>query len=72
MKTVDVIVKEILTAGEGGDHEAVFELMKDFTRLTCEEQLTAFDTPGVQQYIAASISAVPLPRNRAHCFGTPK
>ena len=59
MKTVETIVEEILTAGEGGDHEAVFALMKDFTTLTADEQLLAFDTPGVQQYIAASISAVP-------------
>ena len=59
MKTAETIVKEILTAGEGGDHAAVFELMKDFTRLTAEDQLTAFDTPGVQQYIAASISSLP-------------
>jgi len=59
MKTVDTIVKEILTAGEGGDHEAVYELMKDFTRLTADEQLAACDTPGLQQYIAASINALP-------------
>ena len=59
MKAADVIVKEILTAGEGGDHEAVYELMKDFTTLTADEQLLAFDIPGLQQYIAASIKALP-------------
>ena len=59
MKTVETIVKEILTAGEGGDHEAVYALMKDFTALTAEEQLAACDTPGLQQYMAASIKALP-------------
>jgi|TARA_Y100000310_G_scaffold167014_1_gene166747 hypothetical protein len=59
MKTAETIIKEILTAGEGGDHEAVYALMKDFTRLTADEQLAACDTPGLQQYIAASIKALP-------------
>ena len=59
MKTAETIVKEILTAGEGGDHEAGYALMRDFTTLTAEEQLTACDTPGLQQYIAASIKALP-------------
>ena len=59
MKTAETIIKEILTAGEGGDHEAVYELMKHFTRLPADVQLAACDTPGLQQYMAASIKALP-------------
>ena len=58
-KTMEAIVKEIMTAGEGGDHEAVYALMKDFTMQPADEQLAACDTPGLQQYMAASIKALP-------------